>query len=108
MVLPDLEHPTLVVVVEAHHPHKCGVALLRWRGDLLDEPLPVAHLDDVIASVRDGVVPLEIVSEQTDDPLVSREAQSHERALPYVAATRAKKDVLVTGFGKPSKLLPWR
>lgn len=59
----------------------------------------------IIASVRDGVVPLDVVPEQTDDPVVSREAEVHERALLYVAATRAKKDVLVTGFGKASKLL---
>jgi len=59
----------------------------------------------IIASVRDGVVPLNVADMGSDDPVVRREAEVHERALLYVAATRAKKDVMVTGFGKPSALM---
>jgi len=33
------------------------------------------------------------------------ESEINERALLYVAATRAKKEVLVTCFGKPSRFL---
>ena len=59
----------------------------------------------VIASVRDGVVPLRIAGTESDDPVVKREAEVNERALLYVAATRAKRDVMVTGFGERSSLL---
>jgi superfamily I DNA/RNA helicase/mRNA-degrading endonuclease RelE of RelBE toxin-antitoxin system len=57
----------------------------------------------IIASVRDGVVPLTVGD--TEDPVVKREAELHERALLYVAATRAKKSVLVSGFGGRSSML---
>jgi superfamily I DNA/RNA helicase len=56
----------------------------------------------IIASVREGVVPLNVVELESGDPVVKREAEVHERALLYVAATRAKRDVMVTGFGKRS------
>ncbi|MBI4700701.1 MAG: UvrD-helicase domain-containing protein [Deltaproteobacteria bacterium] len=59
----------------------------------------------IIASVRDAVVPLDVADLESEDPVVRREAESHERALLHVAATRAKKEVLVTGFGKPSRFL---
>ena len=59
----------------------------------------------IIASVREGVVPLNVVEMESGDPVVRREAEVHERALLYVAATRAKRDVMVTGFGVPSSIL---
>jgi hypothetical protein len=39
-------------------------------------------------------VPLDVVDQESDDPVVKREAEVHERALLCGAATRAKKDVL--------------
>ena len=59
----------------------------------------------IIAGVNRGTVPLEIALEESSDPLVKTESEVHERALLYVAATRAKKDVLVTSFGEPSAFL---
>jgi len=59
----------------------------------------------VIAGVNDGMIPLEGGWTKTSDTVVQRETKTHERALLYVSATRAKKEVLVTCFGKPSKFL---
>ncbi len=62
----------------------------------------------VIASVREGVVPFRVVEMESGDPVVRREAEVHERALLYVGATRAKRDVMVTGFGVRSSILVQR
>jgi mRNA-degrading endonuclease RelE of RelBE toxin-antitoxin system len=60
----------------------------------------------IIAGVNDGMVPLEGDWTQTADRVIQTEHETHERALLYVAATRAKKEVLVTSFAKPSRFLP--
>lgn len=59
----------------------------------------------IIAGVNDGAVPLEVVLRESSDPIVRRESEVRERALLYVAATRAKRGVLVTSYGKPSRFL---
>jgi superfamily I DNA/RNA helicase len=59
----------------------------------------------IIAGVNDGIVPLEGEWAKTSDSVIQNEGETHERALLYVAATRAKKDVVVTSFGKPSRFL---
>jgi hypothetical protein len=56
------------------------------------------------AGVNDGIVPLEGVL-STSDLVVLKEWELQERALLYVSVTRAKKEVLVTSFGKPSRFL---
>jgi superfamily I DNA/RNA helicase len=60
----------------------------------------------IIAGVNDGMVPLKGDWTQTADRVIQTEHETHERALLYVAATRAKKEVLVTCFGTPSRFLP--
>jgi len=40
-----------------------------------------------------------------DRLLADSESEVHERALLYVSATRAKKEVVVTSFGKTSRFL---
>jgi superfamily I DNA/RNA helicase len=59
----------------------------------------------IIAGVNDGIIPLEGAGVSSEDPTVKAESDVNERALLYVSATRAKKEVLVTSFGKPSKFL---
>jgi len=60
----------------------------------------------IIAGVNEGVVPSEKTGfRKSTDPVIKRETETHERALLYVAATRAKKNVLVTSFGKTSRFL---
>ncbi len=59
----------------------------------------------IIAAVNDGVVPEPRSIQETMDPTIQKSDELKERALLYVAATRAKKEVLVTSFGKPSVYL---
>ena len=57
--LPEhIESATLVVVVETDELHERGVALLRGRHHVLDQPLPVPDLDDVPGS---GSVPRDLM-----------------------------------------------
>ena len=58
----------------------------------------------VVAGVNDGVVPLAVGELKSDDSAVREEAEKRERALFYVAVTRARREVLITSYGKPS---PW-
>ena len=58
----------------------------------------------VIAGMNDGVVPLGVGELRSDDSAVRDEAEKRERALLYVAVTRARREVLLTCGGKPS---PW-
>ena len=59
----------------------------------------------IIAGVNEGVIPDQWLLDATSDPAVRRDMEFRERALLYVAATRAKKEVVVTSFGRPSELL---
>ena len=59
----------------------------------------------VIAGVNDGIIPFEGAEIRSSDPTVRVESEINERALLYVSATRAKKEVLVTSFGKASRFL---
>jgi len=59
----------------------------------------------IIAGVNNGIVPLENNWDKTDDKIIRQASETQERALLYVAATRAKKEVIVTSFGKPSKFI---
>ena len=56
----------------------------------------------IIAAVNEGIVPLVEAVNNTDDPLVRKESENRERALLYVAATRAKRQVVVCSFGSAS------
>ena len=59
----------------------------------------------IIAGVNKGIVPFEGTGTDSYDPIIKRESEVHERALLYVSATRAKKEVVVTSFGKASRFL---
>lgn len=59
----------------------------------------------VIAGMSEDAMPWRKVVERSQDAAVKREAIDMERALLYVAVTRAKLDVLITAHGKPSRLL---
>jgi superfamily I DNA/RNA helicase len=59
----------------------------------------------IIAGVNEGLVPYEGAGSDSTDPTVQKEFDVRERALLYVAATRAKKEVVVTSFGKASRFL---
>ena len=59
----------------------------------------------IIAAVNGGIVPFEKMDSGSSDPVIKMESEVHERALLYVSATRAKREVIVTSFGKPSRFL---
>lgn len=59
----------------------------------------------IIAAVNDGIMPHDKAMGSNSDAGVLEESESRERALLYVAATRAKQEVLVTSFGKTSRFL---
>ena len=59
----------------------------------------------VMASINADLVPLPIAIDARGDAVERESAETEERALVYVAATRAKKELLVLSFGTPSRLL---
>jgi superfamily I DNA/RNA helicase len=59
----------------------------------------------IIAAVNKGIVPLMVAVNNTDDQVVRKESENRERALLYVAATRAKRQVVVCSFGSASQFL---
>jgi len=58
----------------------------------------------IIASMNEGVVPLEI-SEKSTEKQIEDEKLLKEKSLIFVAATRAKKSLLITYYGNKSKIL---
>lgn len=58
----------------------------------------------IITSMNDGIVPLE-VSEKSDEPQIEDERILKEKSLVFVAATRAKKSLLVSSYGEKSSFL---
>jgi superfamily I DNA/RNA helicase len=59
----------------------------------------------IVAGVNEGKVPLATGDLQSEDGAVREEAEQRERALLYVAVTRARRRVLVTCHGAPSPFL---
>ncbi len=59
----------------------------------------------IIAGVNEGVIPNACLVEDQDNPSAVEENELMERSLLFVAAARAKKEVLVTCHGKPSRFL---
>jgi superfamily I DNA/RNA helicase len=59
----------------------------------------------IVAGANDGIVPLVSGDRDSSDPVIRGESEQQERALLYVAATRAKKEVIVTSFDKLSRFL---
>jgi superfamily I DNA/RNA helicase len=59
----------------------------------------------VIAGVNEGILPLETIDYEPDNDLARAESELRERSLLYVAATRAKQNVLITSHGESSSFL---
>ena len=58
----------------------------------------------IVASMNNGIVPLEM-SDKSDEQQIEDEKLLKEKSLVFVAATRAKKSLLVTSYGKGSSFL---
>ena len=59
----------------------------------------------ILGAINEDVVPLQTALSHAADPISLKEADEIERALLYVAATRAKKTLHVFSHGRPSKYL---
>lgn len=59
----------------------------------------------IIAGVNDDIVPFSKLLDTATDSINKKELYDAERSLLYVAVTRAKKEVVVSSYGKVSKLL---
>lgn len=59
----------------------------------------------ILGAINEGVVPLQTALNHASDPVSLKEADDIERALLYVAATRAKQTLHVFSHGRPSKYL---
>lgn len=59
----------------------------------------------VMASINADLVPLGVAIDARGDAVERESAETEERALVYVAATRAKKELLVLSYDEPSRLL---
>ena len=59
----------------------------------------------LIVSANKGIVPLDQAIRDGEDAVAKRNAETAERALLYVALTRAKKSAAITGFGEFSPFL---
>jgi len=58
----------------------------------------------IIASMNDGVVPL-VFSDKSDEQQIENEKLLKEKSLVFVAATRAKKSLLVTTYVNKSRFI---
>jgi hypothetical protein len=54
----------------------------------------------ILCGINKGIVPLETAELSSDDITVRKNADAQERALLFVAATRAKKSVMITSCGE--------
>lgn len=59
----------------------------------------------IMASINEGLVPHPRALEGKGDEVEQSFAETEERALVYVAATRAKRELLVLSFGAPSRFV---
>jgi superfamily I DNA/RNA helicase/mRNA-degrading endonuclease RelE of RelBE toxin-antitoxin system len=60
----------------------------------------------IVAGANEGVLPLAAAVDGASDDAAREDVVHQERALFYVALTRARKEVLVTSHGAPSPWLP--
>ena len=56
----------------------------------------------VMASMNEGLVPLSAAIVSKGDDTARELAETEERSLVFIAATRAKKELLVLRYGIPS------
>ncbi|MCU0255095.1 MAG: hypothetical protein MUE47_11260 [Acidobacteria bacterium] len=57
----------------------------------------------LLAGVQGGTMPLDIGD--AADEVSAREHELQERCLLYVGATRARDELVITGYGRPSPFL---
>ncbi len=60
----------------------------------------------IVAAANEGVIPLAVAMDAAADEAEKRDAELQERCLLYVAVTRARDSVVVTGYGPLSSFVP--
>ncbi len=58
----------------------------------------------IVVNANDGIIPLDYYN-PSSDPVLRKESEIQERSLLYVSLTRAKKEAVITCYGKKSKFL---
>ena len=91
------------VVLEQHLPDDAGDDAVRLATMHRVKGLEFDRV--IMASVNEGVVPLPKAVQGHADDSAREWAETEERALVYVAATRARKELLVLGHGKASSFV---
>ena len=56
----------------------------------------------IIAGANSGIIPLDHALRKADDVVTQRHSETAERALLYVALTRAKRSAVITAYGQAS------
>lgn len=99
---PALERAGIpCVLLDRQEPAEGGVRLATMhRAKGLEFPAVL------LVDVSEGVLPWRSPELESEDTLVSDLALARERALLYVAASRARDELYVLSHGKPSALLP--
>jgi superfamily I DNA/RNA helicase/mRNA-degrading endonuclease RelE of RelBE toxin-antitoxin system len=59
----------------------------------------------IVAGVNEGIVPLMVTQPSEGEAFEAAETETRERALLYVAVTRAKRSAIITSHGKKSAFL---
>jgi superfamily I DNA/RNA helicase len=59
----------------------------------------------IVAAANKGIIPLEAAVGDTEDAAATRNAETSERSLLYVALTRARRSATVTGYGMISPFI---
>lgn len=59
----------------------------------------------ILASVQEGLVPLRVSQSELGDAASYEDHVQRERCLFYVASTRARDELFITGFGGPSSFI---
>lgn len=58
-----------------------------------------------VVGINEGVVPLPLATNSTEDPVEKKARELNERALLHVASTRAIRTLYLSWWGKPSKFI---
>jgi superfamily I DNA/RNA helicase len=59
----------------------------------------------IVAGVNEGIVPLKVSQPHETEAFEAAETETRERALLYVAVTRAKRSAIITSHGAQSSFL---
>ena len=99
--LKDAGLPVVVLGTEGDDHERAGVraaTMHRVKGLEFDRV--------VIASMNKRFVPLRHILDRAGDELARQRLETRERSLVYVAATRAKRELVILSWGQPSEFCP--